>query len=186
MKVVAFNGSPRKDGNTQYMIEEVFEHLRGNDVECERIDIAQDALRGCTACNACKSTGFCVLQDDLNLWFEKAMNADAIIIGSPVYFANVSAETKALIDRMGRLGRVNHRFKRKPFAALVAQRRAGALPTFDSINHMAQANEMLIVGSSYWNLGFGLDKQEVETDVEGIKNLQNLAENILWTMQKLK
>lgn len=186
MKIVAFNGSPRANGNTQALIEEVFKHLRAKGVECERIDIAKKPLRGCIGCNGCKKTGMCVLTDELNDWFKKAHEADAILLGSPTYFANVSAEAKAFIDRVGRLGRFESRFQRKPMAAVVAQRRAGALPTFDALNRMGQINQMIIVGSTYWNHGFGLDKEEVFNDKEGMANMENLAENLYWLMDKLQ
>lgn len=185
MKVVAFNGSPRKNGNTELMIEEAFKHLRENGIECERIDIAQKALRGCTACNACKKTKLCIIQDDLNEWFEKAQEADAILIGSPVYFANVSAETKAFLDRIGRLSRIDYRFKRKPMAAIVAERRGGAVPTFDAINRVAQINQMIMVGSNYWNFSMGYEKGAAAEDQEALANMENLAENLLWIMQKI-
>lgn len=186
MKVVAFNGSPRKDGNTQAMIEEAFKHLRAKGVECERIDIAKKALRGCLACNGCKKTGVCVIADELNDWFLKALEADAILIGSPVYFANVSAETKAFIDRIGKLSRVDNRFKRKPMAAIVAQRRGGALPTYDAINRFGQINQMIMVGSTYWNFGMGYEKGAVEEDQEAKANMENLAENLYWLMEKIE
>lgn len=160
--------------------------MRNAHIECERIHIAANGLRGCTACLGCfNNGGTCVIEDDLNDWFAKAAAADAVIIGSPTYFANVSAETKALLDRFGLLGRATGAFVRKPFAAVVAVRRAGAVPTFDAINHMAQINQMLIVGSSYWNIGIGREPGEVESDGEGMENMANLGENLAWLLHKL-
>ncbi len=186
MKVVAFNGSPRKNGNTQQMIEAVFKVLRGYDIECERIDIAQKPLRGCTACYACVKNGErCVLDDELNDWFAKAGAADAILIGSPTYFANVSAETKAFLDRVGLLGKVTGALNRKPLAAVVAVRRGGAILAFDAINHMGQIDQMIIVGSTYWNFALGGDKGDVLNDDEGMKNMQNLGENLAWLLEKI-
>ena len=187
MKVVAFNGSPRKGGNTEQMIEKVFEVLRAEGIECERIDIAHQPLRGCTACYACsKNGGRCVIEDDLNDWFAKAREADGILIGSPTYFANVSAETKALIDRMGFMARWTGAFVRKPLAAVVAVRRGGAVIAFDAINHMGQINQMIIVGSTYWNFAVGREKGDVLSDKEGMTNMQNLGENLAWLMKKLQ
>jgi multimeric flavodoxin WrbA len=187
MKVVAFNGSPREGGNTEQMIERVFGVLRQEGIECERIDIAHQALRGCTGCWGCaKNGGRCVIDDDLNGWFAKAKEADGLIIGSPTYFANVSAETKALLDRMGILGRRTGAFIRKPLAAVVAVRRAGAVIAFDAINHMGQINQMFIVGSTYWNFAIGREKGEVLEDQEGMANMQNLGENMAWLLKKLK
>ena len=186
MKVVAFNGSPRKGGNTEQMIEQVFDVLRKHDIECTRIDIAQQALRGCMACGGCKANGgSCVQKDDLNDWFGQASAADAVIIGSPTYFADVTAETKALLDRMGYMARVTGTWNRKPFAAIVAARRGGAVVAYDTINHMAQINQMFIVGSTYWNFGLGRDKGEVTQDEEGMANMQNLGENMAWLLKKL-
>ena len=186
MNVVAFNGSPRRHGNTSRLIEAVFTPLREAGVECEQIHIASEGLRGCTACLSCFGNGgTCVLADDLNGWFAKAAAADALIIGSPTYFANVSAETKALLDRFGLLGRATGALVRKPFAAVVAVRRGGAVPAFDAINHMAQINQMLIVGSTYWNFGIGRQPGEVEGDEEGMGNMANLGETLAWLLAKL-
>ena len=186
LKVVAFNGSPRKGGNTEQMIEQVFGVLRSEKIECERIDIAHQPLRGCTACFGCvRNGGTCVQPDELNEWFKRAGQADGIIIGSPTYFANVSAETKALLDRIGFLARVTGALVRKPCAAVVAVRRGGALPTFDAINHMAQINQMIIVGSTYWNFALGREKGDVLQDEEGMQNMQNLGENLAWLLKKL-
>lgn len=186
MKVVAFNGSPRPGGNTQQMIEQVFDVLRAKDIECERVDIARKPLRGCTACYGCtKNGGTCVLDDELNDWFVKATEADAILVGSPTYFANVTAETKAFIDRVGFLARVTGALIKKPMAAVVAVRRGGAVPTYDAINRMGQINQMLIVGSTYWNFAVGADKGACQEDQEGMKNMQNLGENLAWLLEKL-
>ncbi len=186
MKVVAFNGSPRKGGNTEQMIGQVFGVLQQEGIECERIDVAHKPLRGCTGCWGCaKNGGRCVIDDDLNGWFAKAKEADGLIIGSPTYFANVSAETKALLDRMGILGRRTGAFVRKPLAAVVAVRRAGAVTAFDAINHMGQINQMFIVGSTYWNFAIGREKGEVLEDQEGMANMQNLGENMAWLLKKL-
>lgn len=186
MKVVAFNGSPRPNGNTQQMIEKVFDVLRDRGIECQRVDIARKPLRGCTGCYGCtKNGGQCVLKDELNEWFDMASQADAILIGSPTYFANVTAETKAFLDRVGFLARVTGALVRKPLAAVVAVRRGGAVPAFDAITHMGQINQMLTVGSIYWNFAVGLDKGESLEDDEGMKNMQNLGENLAWLLEKL-
>ena len=186
MKVVAFNGSPRKRGNTEQMIEKVFDVLREQGIDCERVDIARKPLRGCTACMGCiKNEDHCVVDDGFNDWLTKAKEADAVIIGSPTYFANVTAETKAFLDRLGFLGRVTGALIRKPLAAVVAVRRGGAVPTFDAINHMGQINQMLIVGSTYWNFGKGLKPGDVLEDQEGMENMQNLGENLAWLLGKL-
>jgi multimeric flavodoxin WrbA len=186
MKVVAFNGSPRQGGNTEQMIEKVFETLRDKRIDCERVNIAGKPLRGCTACYGCtKNGGTCVLDDELNDWFDMAAKADAILIGSPTYFANVSAETKAFLDRVGFLARVTGALVRKPLAGIVAVRRGGAVPTVDAINHMGLINQMLIVGSTYWNFAVGMEKGDCQEDQEGMKNMVNLGENLAWLLEKL-
>jgi multimeric flavodoxin WrbA len=187
VKVVAFNGSPRKGGNTEHLIEKVFARLSTHSIGCERIDIATGPLRGCTACYGCvRNQKHCVQKDDLNDWFEKARQADAIILGSPTYFANVSAEMKALIDRFGLLARVTGALNRKPLATVIAVRRGGAVPAFDALNRFGHICQMVIVGSTYWNLGFGKDKGEVTADEEAMTNMDNIGDNLAWLMQKLK
>jgi multimeric flavodoxin WrbA len=129
----------------------------------------------------------CVLTDDpMNEWIQKIKEADGVLFGSPTYFANVTAEMKALLDRVGMVGIVNGRiFARKPGAAVIAVRRGGAVPAFDAINHMMQINRMLIVGSTYWNFGFGLKPGEVNEDEEGVNNMRDLGEGMAWLIQKL-
>jgi len=187
VKVVAFNGSPRKGGNTEQMIEKVFDVLRAQGIDCERIDIAHQPLRGCTACYGCFHNGErCVQDDDLNEWFAKACAADGILVGSPTYFANVSAETKAFLDRVGLLARVTGGLKRKPYAAVVAVRRGGAVPTHDAILRLAQINQMITVGSTYWNYAFGREKGEIQADEEGMENMKSLGEDMAWLLNKLQ
>ena len=165
MKVVAFCASARKDGNTKLLLETVLEPLRQSGAETELVELAGSNLKGCMACFVCikKKDGSCVIKDDmLNECVEKMARADAIILGSPTYFADVSTEMKALIDRSGMVGRANgDLYKRKIGAAVVAVRRAGAIHAFDTMNHFFQIGQMIIVGSSYWNIGIGREKGEV-------------------------
>jgi multimeric flavodoxin WrbA len=113
--------------------------------------------------------------------------ADGIILGSPTYFSMMTSEMKALIDRAGYVARANnHLFKRKVGAAIVAVRRAGGMPTFDAINHFFLINQMIVPGSTYWNLGFGNKKGEVEKDDEGLKTMDTLGKNIAWLIKKTK
>ncbi|MDP3480914.1 MAG: flavodoxin family protein, partial [Desulfoprunum sp.] len=117
----------------------------------------------------------------------KMQGADAILLGSPTYFADVSSEMKALMDRCGMVSKANgDLFKRKLGAAVVAVRRAGAIHVFDSMNHFFLIGQMIIVGSSYWNVGIGREKGEVEKDEEGMKTMQVLGENILWLLEKIR
>ncbi|MGI5861103.1 MAG: flavodoxin family protein [Myxococcales bacterium] len=189
MKVIAINGSARKNGNTATLIEAVFEPLRAAGIECVQIELAGTDVRGCTACGACfeKKDGKCHGRRDFgNEVIEALKSADGIILGSPVYFSDVSSELKAIIDRAGYVARANgNMFARKPGAAVVAVRRAGALHALDTINHFFLIGEMLVVGSSYWNLGLGRRRGEVADDAEGMATMRRLGENLAWVLSKL-
>ena len=188
MKVIAFNGSPRKGGNTSQLVDLALAPLKEAGIETERINICKGRPRGCLGCFKCleKKNGQCVITDDpVNDWIAQAAEADAIILASPTYFANVSAEMKALIDRMGLVGRANGLFDRKVGASVVAVRRGGAVPAFDAMNHMMQINQMILVGSIYWNFGFGLMPGDIESDDEGLQTMATLGENMAWLLKRL-
>ena len=189
MKVVAFNGSARKNGNTAILINYVLRELEQEGIETELVQLAGEKIRGCIACMKCfenKDQRCSVTNDVLNACIEKMIAADGIILGSPTYFANVSTEMKALIDRAGMTSIANDRmFKRKVGAAVVAVRRGGAIHVFNSINHFFFIGQMIVPGSIYWNMGFGLDKGEVEKDDEGISTMKGLGENMAWLLKKL-
>ena len=189
MKVIAFNGSARKDGNTSILINRVFDEFQKEGIETELFQFAGKKIRGCMACMECfeNKDQHCANKDDvLNECLEKILEADGIILGSPTYFSNVSTEIKALIDRAGLVAIANdHMFKRKVGAAVVAVRRAGSVPTFNAINHFFLINQIIVPGSIYWNMGFGLEKGEVEKDEEGIQTMKVLGENMTWLLKKL-
>jgi multimeric flavodoxin WrbA len=189
MKVVAVNGSARGKGNTSLLIEAVFEPLRDAGVECELIELAGKDVRGCTACGTCtaKADGKCYgRRDDANEIIERLAAADGIILGSPVYFGDVTAEIKALMDRAGYVGRSKRdMFMRKPGAAVVAVRRAGGMHAFDTLNHFFSIAEMVTVGSSYWNIGIGRERGDVEGDAEGMRTMHRLGENMAWMLELL-
>jgi len=190
MKVVAFNGSARKDGNTAILIRYVFKKLEAEGIETELIQLSGSKIHGCIACMKCfknKDQRCSVKDDNANYCIEKMLDADGIILGSPTYFANVSTEMKALIDRAGMVSRANSdMLARKVGAAVVAVRRAGAIHVFNSINHFFFIGQMIVPGSSYWNLGMGRQKGEVENDEEGIETMKNLGINMAWLLKKLK
>lgn len=189
MKVVGFNGSARKDGNTAIMIEYAFAELAKEGIDTELIQLAGQPLRGCTACYKCfaNKDRRCVVDNDIaNQCIAKMDAADGIIIGSPTYFAAITPEAKALIDRCGMVARANgDMFKRKAGAGVVAVRRGGAIHVFDTINHFFTINQMIIVGSSYWNIGFGRNPGDVEADEEGLKTMSDLGINMAWLLRKL-
>lgn len=189
MKVVAFSGSARKDGNTARMVREAFGPLEAAGVQTELVQLAGQTLRGCRACYQCleKKDGRCSMKDDaVNDHIAKLVEADGILLASPVYFSDVSSEMKALIDRAGMVCRVNgDLLKRKLCAGIAVARRGGAIHTFDTLNHFFLIGQMIVVGSSYWNLGFGRDKGEVEKDEEAMAVMRTLGENLAWALEKL-
>ncbi|NLF40677.1 flavodoxin family protein [bacterium] len=189
MKIIAFNGSARKDGNTAIMLGTALAELEEEGFKTELIQLAGQAIRGCTACGACfkNKDGHCVITNDVaNMCIDRMREADGIIIGSPTYFADVTTETKALIDRAGFVARANGcMFRRKAGAAVVTARRAGAIHAFDTINHFFTIEEMIIVGSTYWNLGIGRAPGEVEKDEEGLNTMRTLGANMAWLLKKL-
>lgn len=189
MKVVAINGSPKAQGNTNQLIEKVFDEFKKENIETELIHIANEPLSGCRACMKCweiKNEKCIFANDIINECVQKAKEADAIILGSPTYFANVSAEMKAFIDRVGMVTQANgNLLKRKLGAAVVAVRRSGEIHTFNSMNHFFLIGEMIVVGSSYWNNGHGKMPGEVQNDQEGMTTMKNLGKNIVWTLKKI-
>lgn len=189
MKVLAINGSPRVDGNTTIAIKRVFKILEAEGIECELIELGCHEYRGCIACYRCFETKNkkCSLdKDGVNKIIEKMLEADGIILGSPTYFTDVTSNMKSIIDRCGMVGRANSgMFKRKIGAAVVSVRRAGATHVFDTINHFFLAEEMIVVGSTYWNLNVGRNIGDIENDDEGMATMDRLGENMAWLIKKV-
>jgi multimeric flavodoxin WrbA len=190
VKVVAFVGSARHNGNTAALVRHVFAPLESAGIECELIELAGKRVHGCTACMKCAEApdGNCKGVRDFvsQECIPKALAADGIIVASPVYFADVSTETKALIDRLGYATRQGgNRLARKVGAGVVAVRRAGGIHAFDTINHLFLISEMVVVGSSYWNIGIGRGPGEVEDDAEGVLTMQRLGEHMAWALERL-
>jgi multimeric flavodoxin WrbA len=188
-KIIGFNGSPRKDGNTAVLVKTVLNELASRGVDTEFVQLGGQAIHGCTACMKCRenANSRCVIEDDpVNECIEKIINADGIVIGSPTYFADLTPETKAFIDRVGFVSRGSGNFLDKKLgAAVVAVRRAGAMHVFDSINHFFLINNMIVPGASYWNIGIGKQKGDVEKDSEGIETMKSLGQNIAWLLEKI-
>ncbi len=189
MKVIAFNGSARKDGNTAILINYALSELGNEGIETELVQLAGKQIHGCIACFKCmeKKDRECAQKEDIfNDCFKKMIEADGIILGSPTYFSDVTPEIKALIDRAGFVSRANDfLFKRKVGAAVVAVRRAGGIHVFDSINHLFLISQMIVPGSSYWNIGIGREKGEVEKDDEGIQTMKVLGRNMAWVLKNM-
>jgi len=184
MKAVAINGSPRPSGNTEIMLKKVLEPLEAAGWSTEYLRIGGKPVRGCMACMKCveKQNRRCIIETDpINDYLEKMYEADAIILGSPTYFADVTSELKALIDRAGFVALANGgAFSGKIGAAVVAVRRGGATHVFNTINHMFLISSMIVPGSLYWNLGVGTDKGEVSGDEEAMRNMSHLGQTIAW------
>jgi multimeric flavodoxin WrbA len=189
LKVVAFNGSSRKDGNTAILLSTVLSEIEAEGIQTELVQFGPKSIPGCIACYKCKDNldrRCAVKNDPINECIEKMIEADGIVIGSPTYFSDLSSNTKSLIDRAGMTSKANGDiFRRKVGAAVVAVRRAGAIHVFDSINHFFTISQMIIVGSSYWNIGIGRNIGEVEKDEEGIQTMKTLGKNMAWVIRKL-
>jgi len=189
MKVVAFNGSPRKEGNTFQSLQIVMAELQKEGIETELIQVGGKALHGCTACYGCyknKDRECVIKKDDLNSYVAKMIEADGIIIGSPVYFSNVTSEVKAFMDRAGLVARANdYLLDKKVGAAVLAVRRAGATFAFSAINFFFFIQQMIVPGSIYWNLAIGREPGEVQHDEEGILTFKTLGQNMSWLLKKI-
>lgn len=189
IKLVAFNGSARPEGNTACLIRQALRPMEAAGIQTEVINLAGTRLQGCTACYKCAGAKNkrCAIEDDrANEFIEKMMAADGIIIASPTYFADITTETKALIDRAGFVARQNgDLFRRTVGAGIVAVRRGGAIHAFDSINHFFLISQMVVPGSNYWNVGIGGKPGEVERDDEGMKTMTVLGENMAWALERL-
>ncbi len=189
MKVVAFNGSSRKEGNTAILLNLVLAELKSEGIETELYSLAGKQVNGCIACFKCfenKNKRCAVDKDIINECIQKMCEADGILLGSPTYFADVSAGMKALIERCGMVGRANSDlYSRKVGAAVVAVRRAGAIHVFNSLNYFFTINGMIIPGSNYWNIGIGRQPGEVNNDAEGVQTMKALGKNMAWLLKKI-
>lgn len=190
MYAIAVNGSPRSGGNTEILLQETLSQLKDNGWETELAKVGGTPIRGCLACYKCfeNKDNQCIIKNDgFNEIFAGMLKADAMILGSPTYFAAVSADLKALLEKAGFVAYANgHAFTGKIGAAVVAVRRGGATHAFDSINHMFQMSRMVIPGSTYWNMGVGRDRAEVKDDEEGMANMRHLGKAIDWLGKAIK
>ncbi len=190
MKVTAFNSSARKDGNTAILLNMVLDELKAEGIETELIQMAGKPLQGCLACYKCfqNKNGRCSVEKDaLNEYLARMRESDGILLGSPTYFSDVSASMRALIERVGFVGRANDfLLKRKAGAAVIAVRRAGGVNAFNSINLFLSYMQMIMPGSSYWHVGIGRDPGDVSQDKEGIETMQTLGKNMAWLLKKLQ
>lgn len=190
MKIVAFNGSARKGGNTARLLEAVLKEAEKDGFQTELVELAGKNIPGCIACHKCfenKDLRCAVKDDFINEALGKMIEADGILLGSPTYFADVTANMKALIERCGMVSRANgDMLRRKVGAGVVAARRAGAAHVFSSLNFFFLIGQMIVVGSSYWNIGMGRQPGDVMNDDEGLKTMRDLGRNMAWLIRKIR
>jgi multimeric flavodoxin WrbA len=190
MKVVAFNGSPRKNGNTAGGLKTVMGELEKQGIETELIQVGKEKIRGCLSCFSCvmKQNERCATEDDpVNEWIQKMKTADGILIGSPVYFSGVAGTMKSFLDRAFFVSSMNKSMLRhKVGASVVAVRRSGGIPTMNSLNHYLLYSEMIIPGSNYWTVAHGMNPGEMEQDGEGKQIMEVLGRNMAWLLRLLE
>ena len=187
MKVVAFNGSPKKNGNTYRSIESVAKELEKENIEVEIIHVGNKVIRGCLACDGCSrnKNEKCVIDNDpVNEWIAKIKEADGVILGSPVHYSAIAGTMKSFLDRAFLVASVNDgMFRHKVGASVVAVRRSGGVPTFDQLNNYINYSEMLMPTSNYWNVAYGRTPNEVVQDDEGMQIMRVLGKNMAWLMK---
>jgi multimeric flavodoxin WrbA len=186
MKVVGFNGSSRKKGNTACSMNTVFVELEKAGIETEMVHVGKEKIQGCIACHGCvkKQNEACSMEDDpVNEWIQKIKAADGILLGSPVHFSGVAGTMKSFLDRAFFVSSVNGGlFRHKVGAAVAAVRRSGGISTVDSLNHYISYSEMIMPASNYWNVAHGLNPGEMEQDAEGKQIMEILGRNMAWIM----
>lgn len=189
MKVVAFNGSPKKEGNTYEAIKIVTEQLEDENIEVEIIHVGNKKIQGCTACNSCFKTRDerCIIDDEVNEWIQKMKEADGIIFGSPVHFSDIGATMKAFLDRAIYVGSANGGlFRHKVGVGVIAVRRSGGIPAVNQLNNYIGYCEMVIPTSNYWNVVYGAIPGEVAKDEEGNQIMRILGKNMAWLIKLIE
>jgi multimeric flavodoxin WrbA len=190
MKVVGFNGSPRKKGNTACSMNTIFGELESAGIETEMIHVGKEKIHGCIACHGCvknQNEACSVEGDPVNEWIQKIKEADGIVLGSPVHFSGIAGTMKSFLDRAFFVSSVNgNLFHHKVGAAVAAVRRSGGIPTVNSLNHYISYSEMIIPTSNYWNVAHGLNPGEMEQDGEGKQIMEVLGKNMAWIMKVIE
>ena len=190
MKVIAFNGSPRKDGNTVCSLNTALRELENSGIETEMIHVGKEKIRGCLSCFTClaKQNEQCAIKDDpVNEWIQRMKEADGILLGSPVYFSGVAGTMKSFLDRAFLVISANGSLLRhKVGASVAAVRRSGGLPTVNSLNHYILYSEMIMPCSNYWNVAHGMAVGEMEQDEEGKQIMAVLGQNMAWLMKVME
>ncbi|MBT3255937.1 MAG: flavodoxin family protein [Deltaproteobacteria bacterium] len=190
MKVIAFNGSPRQNGNTVGCLNTVLGELEKNGIETELIQVGKEKVRGCLACYTCmkNQNERCAVEDDpVNDWIQTMKQADGILLGSPVHFSGVAGTMKSFLDRAFFVASVNGGLlHHKVGASVAAVRRSGGIPAIDTLNHYIQYSEMIMPGSNYWNVAHGMDPGEMEQDGEGKQIMEVLGRNMAWLLKVME
>lgn len=186
MKVIAFNGSPRKEGNTYHALNMVGEELKSAGIEFEIVQIGSKAIRGCMACNMCAKNRDekCVLPgDEVNDAIQLIKEADGVIFGSPVHYSAMGGTMKCFMDRVFYTAGMNgNLFRHKVGASVVAVRRSGGIPTFSMMNNYINYAEMIMPASNYWNVIHGTKPGECHEDAEGVQIMKTLGKNMVYTL----
>ncbi len=189
MKVVAFNGSPKKEGNTYHAIRLVAEELDKEGIEVEIVHVGDKIIRGCRACNSCvkNMNEKCIINDEVNGWIQKMKEADGIILASPVHYSGIGGTMKSFLDRAFYVTSVNNSMLRhKVGAAIVAVRRSGGVTTFDQLNHFLHYSEMAVPTTNYWNVIHGTTPGEALQDGEGVQIMTVLGQNMAWLLKLIE
>lgn len=189
MRAIAICGSPRKGGNTEILLKTCLDTLKARGIDIELVQLSGKDIKPCRACMTCfqkKDKRCAIKDDDFHPVFEKMLAADIIICGSPVYFGSATPNLMALLDRAGFINRAcGGPLSRKIGGPVVVARRAGQNFTYAQLLFWFMLAEMVVPGSSYWNIAFGLKPGEVTADKEGLETMQRFAENLAWLAEKL-
>lgn len=185
MKVLLINGSAHNTGCVARAFDEVERTLNENGIETERVNIGNKDVRGCIACNYCRTHGKCVFNDVVNETAPKFAEADGLIVGTPVYYAGPNGQLHSFLDRLcySTAGTINPAMK--VGATVVSSRRAGSTSAFADLNMFFTMNSMPIVSSTYWNEVHGFTAEDVEKDLEGLQTMRNLGRNMAFLIKAI-
>lgn len=188
MKVIAINGSPKKEGNTYHAIQLVAKELEKDGIDVEIIHVGNKDIRGCIACNKCVKSADdkCVFEDEVNTVIQKLKDADGLLIGSPVYYSGIAGTMKSFLDRLFYTCAVNSILRHKVGASIAAVRRTGGMPTFNGLNHYLSISEMTVPTSTYWNVIHGTNPGDALKDTEGVETMEVLGRNMAYLIRELK
>ncbi|MEM2341796.1 MAG: flavodoxin family protein [Candidatus Bathyarchaeia archaeon] len=185
--VIGIVGSPGISGNTEILVAETLKTIAEGNIKTELIRLADKEIKPCDACLSCRKTGECRIKDDFQEIFDKMMKADGIILASPVYFGSTTPQIMALIDRAGYISGAKGRvFENKVGGPIVVARRAGQNFTLAQLLFFFMQQGMIVPGSTYWNIAFGIEKGNVLSDEEGLRTIRNFAKKMVWLIKRLK